>query len=198
MDMPKPGEAHKKLDGLIGEWSGPETMYPSPWAPAGGKAKARVVNRGILDGFGVVQEYEQRQGRVVTFRGYGIFWFDAAKTQYVMHWWDSMGGVSNEFRGEFAGEVLVLTSPMPNGGAGRVSFDMTKPGRYVFSMETSQDGQAWEMSMDGAYRKAAAPVTATKGTKAAKAAKATKAAKKVATKVTKKTAKKAAKKAKRR
>ena len=37
MDMPKPGDAHKKLETLVGEWQGDETLHPAPW-DAGGAA----------------------------------------------------------------------------------------------------------------------------------------------------------------
>ena len=44
MDMPKPGDVHKRLSALVGNWSGRETLQPAPWDPAGGSARARVTN----------------------------------------------------------------------------------------------------------------------------------------------------------
>ena len=76
MEMPRPGDAHKKLAALVGDWTGDETLHPSPWDPAGGAAQAQVTNRWVADGFAVVQEYEQRRNGKVTFRGHGVFWFD--------------------------------------------------------------------------------------------------------------------------
>ena len=122
MEMPKPGDAHKKLDALVGEWGGDEKLHPSPWDPAGGGALARVTNRRVADGFAVVQEYEQSRNGQVTFRGYGVFWFDPARDEYVMHWWDSMGSGANEYRGRFEGNVLRLSSPMSQGGRSRTSW----------------------------------------------------------------------------
>ncbi len=156
MEMPKPGDAHKKLDRLTGQWAGPETMYPAPWDPTGGPASARIVNRSIIDGFAVVQEYEQRRGGKVAFRGHGVFWYDALKQQYVLTWWDSMGGSSNEFRGRFNGDVLELSAPMPQGGHSRASFDLGTPGRYAFAMQISGDGQTWQPGMEGRYRRGVA------------------------------------------
>jgi hypothetical protein len=154
MEMPKPGEAHKKLGAFVGEWNGPETMYPAPWDPIGGKAMAHVVNRWILDGFAVVQEYEQRRGGKVNFRGHGVIWFDATKQEYVMNWWDSMGGVGGQYRGHFDGTMLRLASPMPQGGHSRTSWNFT-PGAYSFNMEISGDGETWKPAMFGNYEKAA-------------------------------------------
>jgi hypothetical protein len=166
MEMPKPGEAHKKLSRLIGEWTGPETMHPAPWDPVGGPATARVVNRPILAGFAVVQEYQQHRNGVPNLSGHGVFWFDQARHQYVLNWWDSMGGKGGEYRGGFNGEVLELQSAMPQGGHSKVSFDLGNPGAYVFALAISGDGQNWQPAIDGRYKKAA-----TRKKSAAKAAK---------------------------
>lgn len=206
MDMPKPGDAHKKLHGLIGQWSGPETLHPSPWDPTGGPATATVTNRAILGGFAVVQEYEQRRKGVPSFSGHGVFWYDADKREYVMTWWDSMAGTGGEYRGQFDGDVLTVGAPMPQGaGHSRASFDMRTPGSYAFAMEISQDGTTWQPSMSGRYRKGVAAkakkTAARKGpAKRAKAAKSSPkpARAKAAKKAVKKTAKKAAKKTGRR
>ncbi len=154
MEMPKPGDAHKKLGVFVGEWSGPETMYPAPWDPIGGKARAHVLNRWILDGFAVVQEYEQRRGGKVTFRGHGVIWFDAAKQEYVMNWWDSMGGAGGQYRGDFEGSILHLASPMRQGGHSRTSWEFGTRGAYSFNMEVSGDGHTWQPAMTGRYTKA--------------------------------------------
>jgi uncharacterized protein DUF1579 len=154
MDMPKPGDAHKRLSALVGSWSGTETLQPAPWDPAGGSAKARVSNRSILDGFGVVQEYEQERGGKVNFRGHGVFWYDDQKKEYVMTWWDSMAGRPGEYRGHFNGNVLELSSPMPQGGHSRTKFDLANPDKYGFVMEISPDGQQWQTAMEGRYAKA--------------------------------------------
>jgi len=160
--MPKPGDAHKKLAALIGDWSGGETLHPSPWDPSGGSASARVVNRWVVDGFAVVQEYEQRRGGKVAFRGHGVFWFDAVKDQYVMHWWDSMGGAGGEYRGGFDGGVLTLGAAMPQGGQARTSFDLSQPGAYAFAMEVSPDGMRWQPAMTGKCRARPAKKTVAK------------------------------------
>lgn len=155
MDMPKPGDPHKKLSALVGDWSGGETLHPSPWDPAGGSAIGSVSNRWIVDGFAVVQEYEQRRGGQVTFRGHGVFWYDPARDEYVMHWWDSMGGTGGEYRGRFEGDRLMLGAPMPQGGHSRTSWTLAGPDAHVFRMEVSPDGETWHPAMEGQYRKAA-------------------------------------------
>jgi hypothetical protein len=156
MEMPKPGEAHKKLERLVGAWRGTETMHPAPWDPAGGPAQGHVVNRWVTGGFAVVQEYRQRRGGVDNFSGHGVFWFDQARQEYVMTWWDSMGGMGAEYRGGFNGDVLELKSAMPQGGYARTSFDLGTPGRYGFRMDISMDGASWQPAMEGQYEPATA------------------------------------------
>jgi hypothetical protein len=154
MNKPEPGDAHKKLSALIGDWSGGETLHPSPW-DAGGTAAASVTNSWVLDGLAVVQQYEQRRDGQVTFRGHGVFWYDPSSQEYVMHWWDSMNGTAGEYRGDFDGDVLVLGAPMPQGGHSRTSWRLTGPDAHDFLMEVSPDGETWQPAMEGRYRKTA-------------------------------------------
>lgn len=151
MEMPKPGDAHARLHALAGQWGGEETVHPAPWEPAGGSATAFIHNRIVLNGFAVVQEYEQYRDGKPTFSGHGLFWWDAAASQYVMTWIDSMMGVPANFRGTFDGDVLRLLNTMPQGGFARCSFDCGMPGEYVFLMEVSLDGETWTPAMEGAY-----------------------------------------------
>jgi len=150
MDMPKPTAAHEKLAKLIGRWSGPETMPPGPWAPGGGTALGRVENRAALDGFVVIQDYAQERDGEVVFRGHGVFGWNPGAGHYTLHWFDSMGMGVNEYRGDFAGDVLSLISDSPMGKS-RAVFDLGAAGRYVFRMDVSQDGQAWTTFMEGSY-----------------------------------------------
>ena len=152
MEMPKPGSPHQKLQRLSGKWIGEEKLHPSPWDPKGGMATARVHNRSSLDGFVVVQDYEQERGGQVNFRGHGVFSYDAVQQCYVMHWWDSMGMPPNEFKGNFVGDVLTFTGQNPQ-GISRATFDLDQEGTYKFKMEASQDGKQWHTFMEGSYAK---------------------------------------------
>lgn len=152
MEMPKVTDAHRKLDVLVGSWTGEERISPSPFDPQGGTAIGRVQNRAALDGFAVVQDYEQERGGKVTFRGHGIFRFDGMQNTYVMHWFDSMGMPPGEYRGTFDGNVLMLLSTTPFGQS-RATFDFREKGRYVFKMDVSPDGANWHPFMEGSYQK---------------------------------------------
>jgi len=150
MEMPKPTEAHHQLQKLVGSWTGQERISPSPWDPKGGIAVGRVHNRLALDGFVVVQDYEQERDAKINFRGHGVFGWDAIGQCYVMHWWDSLGMPPNEFRGNFDRDVLTLTSEDTQMHS-RATFDLSKPGKYRFRMEVSQNGSEWYPFMDGDY-----------------------------------------------
>lgn len=153
MEMPKPGDPHKRLEALVGEWTGPETVHPAPWDPAGGEAMGEVVNSWILDGFAVMQQYAQIRNGTRNFAGHGVFWYDPSADEYGMTWWDTMGGSASHFRGRFDGDRLVLVSDMPQGGFCRSIFDIGTPGRYSFLMEVSPDGEQWAPAMEGTYEK---------------------------------------------
>ena len=150
MDMPKLTDAHKKLELLAGRWKGEEKLSPSPWDPKGGIATGRVNNRPALDGFAVVQDYEQERNGAVSFQGHGIFSYDAYQKNYVLHWLDSMGMPVNEFRGSFEGRVLTLTNKGQM-GFNRAVFDLGENDKYKFKMEISQDGKNWYTFMEGSY-----------------------------------------------
>lgn len=152
MKMPKPTAAHKKLLKLEGTWSGEEHHSPSPFDPKGGSAKAKVKNKVALDGFALVQEYQQKRGGKPSFSGHGIFRYDAQASEYQMHWMDSMGGPPTVFRGGFEGKALRLVAQSPEGHM-RCSFTFPKKDAYEFTMEVSPDGNAWHPFMTGKYHR---------------------------------------------
>ena len=151
MDMPKPGPEHRQIAKLVGNWVGEEKLSPSPFDPKGGMAKARVHNKLDLDGFIVVQDYEQTRDGAVSFRGHGVFAWDPVKKCVALSWFDSMGGVPQTFLGNFQGDVLAMTSDHPMGKA-RCTFDVSG-GTYKFSLDMSEDGKQWMQFMAGAYKR---------------------------------------------
>lgn len=150
MEMPKPTEAHKKLEMLVGSWSGEEKLQPSPWDPQGGTAVGTVENRAALGGFAVVQDYRQERGGRVTFEGHGVFRYEPMAGVYEMWWFDSMGMPPTCFRGGFEGNVLMVAAQGPQGWS-RAVFDFGKKGSYTFRMEVSPDGAQWFGFMEGRY-----------------------------------------------
>jgi hypothetical protein len=152
MEMPRPTDAHRRLHRIAGNWVGEEKMHPSPWDPKGGMAVGRVHNRIALDGFVVIQDYEQERNGLVTFRGHGIFTWHEAEQCYALYWFDSMGVPPNIFKGGFENNILTLTS-MGAQGYTRSVFDFTQEKRYQFRMEVSPDGKQWHSFTDGTYER---------------------------------------------
>jgi hypothetical protein len=149
MQMPTPAAAHQELERFVGTWRGEEQIFPSPFDPAGGTAIGRVRNVRALDGFAVVQDYEQERGGAVNFRGHGVFRYDPGQSRYEVHWFDSFGANANIMTGQFKGAVLTLENT--TGHRMRANWDFGTPGRYAYRMEISPDGTNWMPFMAGTY-----------------------------------------------
>lgn len=152
MDMPQPTPSHKKLERLAGDWHGEETMFPSPWDPAGGVYQARLNSRVAIDGFAVIGDYEQSRNGQVTFRGHGVHTIDPQTGENLLYWFDSMGQGANLFRGGFESDALILTEANPR-GYNRMTYTASGDGRLYARMEMSPDGQNWNALFEGVYSK---------------------------------------------
>lgn len=151
--MPKPTEAHRKLEALAGEWVGSETLYPSPWAPEKRTAIGRTSNRMAVDGMFLINDYTEERDGAVLFRGHGVYGWDATRGRYTMHWFDSMGMPPNETLGDWEGDTLTFRNQSSH-GHGRYTYKLLGPDRYSFRMETSKDGNEWSTMMDGDFTRA--------------------------------------------
>lgn len=151
MQMPVPTDANRKLEKLTGTWAGDETMHPSPYAP-GGKYLGRVRNVSALDGFAVIQDYDQEQSGKVGFRGHGVFRFDAPSGKYQMTWFDTFGSPGSLMEGSFAGDVLTLQMKASQGFV-RATWNFSRPDEYGYLMEVSGDGSQWSPFIEATYRR---------------------------------------------
>lgn len=172
MQTPEPVREHRVLEKLAGHFSGPERMHPSYWNDEAQKGEAVTDARVALDGFAVVQDYEQRLEDGSRFAGHGVFRYDMASETYEMHWFDSTGGPERIFRGGFSGNRLVLTARAGDGWQ-RLTYDFSLRKGYRLKLETSDDGQDWNVALEGdniAAGKAARSSAARKRTAAGKKA----------------------------
>ena len=152
MEMPTPSAGHKKLEKIAGQWEGEETMYPSPWDPKGGAATGRIKSRMAVNGFALINDYEQERDGKITFTGHGVFTYDPKGESYTLIWVDCMGAPPEIFKGKFEGEVLKLA----HGGPGmhvRLTYDISQPDSLTTSMEMSQDGKEWNRFFDARLKR---------------------------------------------
>lgn len=154
MEMPKPAAEHHELERLAGTWKGEEIMHPSPWMPEGGKGEGHVTNRIALNGFAMVQDYDQRMGGASLYKAHGVWTIDPATREYILTWFDSIGMGINEYRGRLEAGILALVSRTAEGQI-RAVFDLRAAGRYGFRMEASGDGRDWKPMMEGQYTRVA-------------------------------------------
>jgi hypothetical protein len=151
MQMSKPQEEHRKLQGLAGTWTGEEKIHPSPWDPKGGAATGRIQSRIDLDGFFLISDYVEERGGQTSYRGHGVFGYDTNERCYTMHWFDSMGSpCQSAARGKWEGNVLRFENKHPMGHS-RYVYTFEGEGRYAFKIENSQDGKQWATFMEGRY-----------------------------------------------
>jgi uncharacterized protein YndB with AHSA1/START domain len=150
-DMPQPGDEHRRLEALAGDWTAEETLHPSPWDPKGGPAVGRIRARMDLDGFFLVTDYVQERGGRTSYRGHGVFGWDSGERCYTMHWFDSLGsGGTPPAKGRFEGNVLTFSHQHPMGHS-RYVYTLEGEGRYSFRIENSQNGRAWSTFLEGKY-----------------------------------------------
>lgn len=151
MQMAKPNRFHKKLETLVGDWTGDEKMYPMPWDPQGGPAKGSYKVRPAFDGFGVIQDYRQRRRGRPTYEGHGVLGYDTANQCYLWHWSDSMGGVPREVTtGKWQGNKLTFQHAGEFGHS-RYTWTFHRDGTIGFAIDHSQDGAEWSPFMTGRY-----------------------------------------------
>ncbi len=150
--MPKPSAGHVLFEKLAGDWEGEETMFPSPWDPAGGKAHGRRTMRVGLSGFALISDYDQERDGAVTFQGHGVFTFNPKDELYTLSWFDCMGSPPETFKGRFDGHLLEVAHGGP-GMHARISYELRGPDEISSAMEISPDGAKWNRLFDGSYRR---------------------------------------------
>ena len=154
MEMPKPTKHHEKLAAMVGEWTGEETMHPSPWDPKGGTATSRTSTRLELDGFFLLTDYVQKRGGRVSYQGHGVVGWDARQERFTLYWFNSMGiDPGAPALGIWEGNVLRFQHQHDMGHS-RYTYTFDSPDSYTFTLEHSPDGQEWMMFLQGTYKRA--------------------------------------------
>jgi hypothetical protein len=102
---------------LLGNWSGVEEQFASPFAPAS-RTRAMVTFKQDLGGTAVVQDYRQVRDDGGEFLAHGVL-LAAPDASDAVLWWlfDSTGDPPERARGTWSGGCLDLTRTSPRGSA---------------------------------------------------------------------------------
>ncbi len=120
MKLATPGEAHKKLEVLVGTWSAKNTMWMDPSKPPT-VSEGSSEHKWILGGRFLEQRYEGNfMG--MPFSGLGYTGYDNFKKKYVGVWMDSAGTSIMNTTGAFeaSGKVLRSSARMDDFTTGKV------------------------------------------------------------------------------
>jgi len=114
-----PGEAHKKLDPLIGTWDSKVKMWMDPSKPpeesAGTSENAWVLGNRFVE--------TKAQGTFMgqPFSGIGYTGYDNVTKKYIGTWMDTAGTSMMVSKGTMAGKVMKATSTMPDPATGKMA-----------------------------------------------------------------------------
>lgn len=150
MSMPAPTPGHLRLEALAGRWEGEETMHPSQWDPEGGTTAGRTESRIALNGFALINDYEQERDGNITFAGHGVWRYDPGEDVYELYWFDCLGTPVEVFRGGFDGDVLTVSHAGP-GMHARLTYDLSEPRVLRSKMEMAPDGSEWSTLFEARY-----------------------------------------------
>jgi hypothetical protein len=125
MDLAKPGDNHKRMQEMAGEWSYAVKWWMSPDAPPAESSGTAVV-RSVMGGRYVISDHAGKMqmpgpdGKMadMEFNGMSVEGFDNVKKKFVSSWIDNMGtGIMNS-EGTYDADTRTLTytgeyEPMP-------------------------------------------------------------------------------------
>ena len=114
---PKFGPELARLSFLTGTFTTENMTHDTPMGK-GGPGKGRNMNRWDLDSIYVIANYEGTMAGMGSYKGHGLFTYDAQAGQYKCWWFDNFGSHS-EYSGNFVGDTLTMESEMqtPQGPA---------------------------------------------------------------------------------
>jgi hypothetical protein len=153
IEIPQATEHHKKLHRLAGSWQGEEKLSASPWGP-GGIAQGGYTMRVDIDGLFVIQDYVQAIEGKITYRGHGVFGWNAQEKLYTWYWVDSMGQVPFPSLGLWEGDTLQFQHGGAGDRRGRYTYKFESDDSFSFQIDNSLDaGKTWLVSLQARYKK---------------------------------------------
>ena len=145
-----PGQYHKYLDPLVGQWDGQFKIYMEPGQEPM-LSRGTVTREWILDGR-FLQETVEATSDWGTFSGLGFYGYDNVDQQYEIVWMDSMStGIYSETGAYDAEKKLLKTqgsSRDPSSGRvinTRGKFDLSDPDKHLYvGYMSGPDGKSFK------------------------------------------------------
>jgi len=101
-----PGEAHHRLEPLVGSWETNTNVWFGPGDPM--ISSGKVTRQWALDGRFLMQEYEGEQTPMGSFFGKGMLGYNNLASRYESVWIDTMSTAILVQMGDWEGDALVL------------------------------------------------------------------------------------------
>lgn len=159
-EMPEFGapKEMKKLDGMLGEWSGEFHMRENPAAPWQTSQMNLKVER-ILDGCAQVQTWSGNM-MGMDFTGRATYTYNRQTNEWQSSWLDNLEGRQTMSTGGFEGNALVFKGEDTIQGSVFHTRDTTKmvdENHFEWMMEMSTDGgKTWFEAMKASFEKKSA------------------------------------------
>jgi hypothetical protein len=154
MEAATPGQGHKVLADLVGEWTTKTKVYPAPGAPPM-ESDGTVSSRWIL-GNRFVESTHKGTLMGMPYEGRGTDGYDNFRKEYVSTWIDNMGTGITLLRGKLSadGKKLTYAGTMDEPSTG----EKDKPFEFIFTILSKderhfqiQDAKSGEKIMEMHY-----------------------------------------------
>ena len=149
MEKTRPTEHHRRLECLVGQWSGPEKIRAphTTHTDATGTFDLRMA----LDGLFLVADYVERAGAEILLRGHGVIGWDPQGKSYTLHWFDTYGFPPiSPGRGQLDGDALIFEHVYAT-KRGRTMLALAGPEKMKFKIEMNVGGEGWQTAVDGDF-----------------------------------------------
>ena len=145
MKAATPGDAHKKLAGMVGTWDASVKMYPAPGAPAQ-ESTGIAENKWVLGGRWI-QETFMGSFMGMPFSGIGYTGYDNVKKQYVGTWMDTASTSMMQSTGSSTGDkTYEFNSTVDDPASGKA---MPVKSKVIVTDENHHTMEMWMPGPDG-------------------------------------------------
>ena len=137
---------------MAGTWLGELRSFPSPWDPAGGVAVGRTQCRIALGGQLLVSDYAEERDGAITFRGHGVYGWDAQHAVYRMYWFDTVQPTPLLVPAAGTWQGTDLTFAVQTDVAEhRYVYEFHQRDYYTFRIDLRRSGEQWRTYARGQY-----------------------------------------------